>query len=201
MEFVNQFLSASSGAIEKIDRVQFVRAVECLCTLREQKGRLFVAGSGGGAGHSSHAAADFRRLTSIESYAIGDNVSELTALINDESWEDSYAISLSQSKFKSTDALLVLSVGGGNAEKNVSVNLINAIKYVKEVGGVVIGVASNSGGFLGENADSFISIPVSEKSLVTPICESIQALVWHLLVSHPKLKIRQTHWENLGGVS
>lgn len=201
MEFVNQFLSASSGTIEKIDRVQFVRAVEYLYKLREQKGRLFVAGSGGGAGHSSHAAADFRRLTSIESYAIGDNVSELTALINDESWEDSYAISLSQSKFKSTDALLVLSVGGGNAEKNVSVNLINAIKYAKEVGGVVIGVASNSGGFLGESADSFISIPVSENSLVTPICESIQALVWHLLVSHPKLKIRQTHWENLGGVS
>lgn len=201
MEFVSEFLSASTRVIEKIDRGQFIRAVEYLYDLREQKGRLFVAGSGGGAGHSSHAAADFRRLASIESYAIGDNVSELTALINDESWEDSYAISLSQSKFKKTDALLVLSVGGGNLEKNVSVNLINAIKYVKKAGGVVIGVASNSGGFLGEAADSYISIPISDSSLVTPICESIQALVWHLLVSHPKLKVRPTHWENLGGVS
>jgi D-sedoheptulose 7-phosphate isomerase len=201
MEFVNQFLSVSTRAIEKIDRSQFISTIEFLHEIRERKGRLFIAGSGGGAGHSSHAAADFRRLASIESYAIGDNVSELTALINDESWENSYAISLSQSKFKKTDALLVLSVGGGNAEKNVSVNLINAIKFVKEVGGVVIGVASNSGGFLGETADSFISIPVSENTLVTPICESLQALVWHLLVSHPKLKVRPTHWENLGGVS
>jgi D-sedoheptulose 7-phosphate isomerase len=201
MEFINEYIESSIQAIKMMDKEKLQLLTDELGKLRKRNGRLFIAGSGGGAGHSSHAAADFRRLASIESYAIGDNLSEITGLINDESWEDSYAVSLQQSKFQSKDALLVFSVGGGDLEKSVSVNLINSVKYCKSLNGKVFGIASNSGGFLGSHADILISIPVLEKDLVTPICESLQALVWHLLVSHPRIKVRPSHWENLGGVS
>lgn len=201
MNYTQSYLNACVSSINSIHTESLDHAVDHFYQLRERKGRLFIAGSGGGAGHASHAAADFRRLAGIESYAVGDNISELTALINDESWEYSYALSLAQSNFSSADMLLVLSVGGGNLEKNVSVNLINAVKHCLNIKGKVIGVASNSGGFVGKHSDLFVSIPVTDSSLTTPICESIQALVWHLMVSHPKIKVRPTHWESLGGVS
>jgi D-sedoheptulose 7-phosphate isomerase len=197
MEFTEFFLGESIKTIEGISRGEVDSVISLLVSLRTSKGRLFIAGSGGGAGHASHAAADFRRLAGIESYAIGDNVSELTALINDTSWKDSYRISLQQSNFSSNDCLMVFSVGGGDELLNVSSNLVEAIKYAKKLGSSITGVVSSPGGYLSQITDSLVRIPYPTTNLKTPLTEAFQALIWHLLVSHPSLAVRKAHWESI----
>jgi D-sedoheptulose 7-phosphate isomerase len=167
-----------------------------LSELRERGGRLFVLGVGGGAGHASHAVNDFRKLCGIESYAPSDNVSELTARTNDDGWDTSYSAWLQVSKLGEADGLMVFSVGGGSREHNVSVNLVNALELAQNVGAAIYGVVGAPGGALAEVADTAIVIePPSD--LRTPLVESFQALIWHAVVSHPELALKQGHWETL----
>jgi D-sedoheptulose 7-phosphate isomerase len=167
-----------------------------LAGVRERGGRLFVLGVGGGAGHASHAVNDFRKLCLIETYAPTDNVSELTARTNDDGWESSFVAWLEVSRMTARDALLVFSVGGGSRERNVSVNLVNAIERASEVGAAIFGVVGAPGGALARLADVAILI-APPADLRTPVVESFQAVVWHALVSHPALAARQGHWESL----
>lgn len=171
-----------------------------LAALREGGGRLFLLGVGGGAGHASHAVNDFRKLCGIESYAPSDNVSELTARTNDDGWETSYAGWLETSRLREGDGLFVFSVGGGSREHNVSVNLVNAMELGKQRGARLYGVVGAPGGALAELADVAILVD-APPSLKTPLVESFQAVVWHALVSHPELAVKQGHWESLGAAA
>jgi D-sedoheptulose 7-phosphate isomerase len=179
-----------------LDVASIERTVGLLVSLRERHGRLFLLGVGGGAGHASHAVCDFRKICGIEAYAPSDNVSELTARINDDGWETAYANWLRGSRLGSADAIFVFSVGGGNAEKNISVNLVRALQYTKQVGATICGVVGRDGGFTAEVADACVLIRVPNPATVTPHTEAFQALVWHLLVSHPKLKTAEMKWES-----
>lgn len=167
-----------------------------LARIREGGGRLFILGVGGGAGHASHAVNDFRKLCLIESYAPTDNVSELTARTNDDGWETSFSAWLRVSRLAAHDALLIFSVGGGSRELGVSTNLVSAMDLAREVGAAIYGVAGSPGGALAALADVAILIEPPE-ALRTPLVESFQALVWHALVSHPRLALKQGHWESL----
>ncbi len=167
-----------------------------LAQVRERGGRLFVLGVGGGAGHASHAVNDFRKLCLIEAYAPTDNVSELTARTNDDGWESSFVGWLDVSRLSDRDALLVFSVGGGSRERNVSVNLVNAIERAHALGASIYGVVGAPGGTLAELADVAILVD-APSDLRTPLVESFQAVIWHALVSHPELAARQAHWESL----
>ncbi len=169
-----------------------------LAALREDGGRLFLLGVGGGAGHASHAVNDFRKLCHIESYAPTDNVSELTARTNDDGWETSFSAWLEISRLGERDALFVFSVGGGSREHNVSVNLVNAMELGKTRGAALYGVVGAPGGTLAELADVAILVD-APPALKTPLVESFQAVVWHALVSHPELAVQQGHWESLAG--
>ena len=167
-----------------------------LAAVRERGGRLFVLGVGGGAGHASHAVNDFRKLCGIESYAPTDNVSELTARTNDDGWETSYSAWLEVSRLGPDDALVVFSVGGGSRERNVSVNLVNALELARKVGASIYGVVGSPGGAVAELADAAILVD-PPPDLRTPLVESFQAVVWHALVSHPELATELGHWEKL----
>jgi D-sedoheptulose 7-phosphate isomerase len=164
--------------------------------VREQGGRLFLLGVGGGAGHASHAVNDFRKLCALESYAPSDNVSELTARVNDDGWETAYSEWLKTSRLNADDAILVFSVGGGSREHNVSVNLVNAIELAQAVGASIYGVVGSPGGTLAALADVAVLI-APPADLRTPLVESFQALVWHALVSHPELAVQEGHWESI----
>jgi transaldolase len=170
---------------------------QILSDLREQGGRLFMIGSGGGAGHASHAASDFRKICNIETYAPYDNVSELTARVNDDGWESTIVNWLKVSRFSSKDCLFVFSVGGGDAEKNVSGNLIAAMKYGKEIGAKIVGAVGKDGGYAKKVGDAVLVIPNVKPDLVTPISEGLQAVIWHLLVSHPLLNLNKAKWESI----
>lgn len=177
-----------------VDTAQVDGMASGLRAVREQGGRLFLLGVGGGAGHASHAVNDFRKLAGIESYAPTDNVSELTARVNDDGWETAYSEWLRVSRLGSDDAVLVFSVGGGSREHNVSVNLVNAVELAKSVGAAVYGVVGAPGGVVAEVANVAVLI-APPADLRTPLVESFQALVWHALVSHPDLSVREGHWE------
>ncbi|MFZ2494100.1 MAG: SIS domain-containing protein [Thermoanaerobaculia bacterium] len=164
---------------------------------RDAGGRLFILGVGGSAGHASHAVNDFRKICHFEAYTPTDNVSELTARINDEGWDSSFSEWLKLSRVTAADAILVFSVGGGNAEKNVSVNLIRAIDLAKEAGAKVFGIVGKDGGYTAQAADACVVIPVVNPERITPHTEGLAAVVWHLLVSHPALKVAQTKWESV----
>jgi len=176
---------------EEIDAV-----VRLILETRERGGRVFFCGSGGGAGHSSHAACDFRKLGRIEAYSVTDNVSELTARVNDDGWEDSYADWLRASRLGAKDCLFVFSVGGGDVERNISVNLVNAMKLAREVGASITGIVGRDGGTLKEWADACIHIPVANPATVTAQTEGMQALFWHLIVTHPDLSPATPKWES-----
>lgn len=180
-----------SGLIP-IQEVQAI--VDQLLNVRETGGRLFLLGVGGSAANCSHAVNDFRKLCGIECYAPTDNVSELTARINDEGWDGAFAAWLDVSRLSSKDALLIMSVGGGNAEKQVSVNLIRAIEFAKLRGTTVLGIVGRDGGFTKQVGDAVVVIPTVDDRLVTPHAEAFQAVVWHCLVSHPQLQICSTKW-------
>ena len=195
--YVSDFLTESQEIIARLDHQSIERAADLLRALKERGGRLFFAGSGGGAGHSSHAAADFRKIVGIESYSVSDNISELTARVNDESWEVAYERWLEGSHLNERDALFVFSVGGGDAAENISVNLVRAINHARAVGAVVMGVVGRDGGHLARVADVSILIPTVNPNNVTTQTEGFQALIWHLLVGHPLLDGASPKWESV----
>lgn len=194
--YTEQHLSEATEVIRKLDVGAIERMVTLLAELREHGGRLFFLGVGGGAGNCSHAVNDFRKIVGIESYAPTDNVSELTARTNDEGWATVFVEWLKVSQLKPSDMLFVLSVGGGNLEKNISPNLVLAAQYAKQVGAKVVGVVGRDGGYTAKVADACVIVPTVNPDTVTPHTEAFQAVVWHLLVSHPRLKARQTKWES-----
>ena len=190
------YLAAAADLAQSIDPRQIDDMARGLVEVRERGGRLFILGVGGGAGHASHAVNDFRKLCGIESYAPTDNVSELTARTNDDGWETSFSAWLEISRLSERDALLVFSVGGGSREHNVSTNLVGAMEAARQVGASIYGVVGAPGGTLAEVADVAVLIE-PPPDLRTPLVESFQAVVWHALVSHPTLAVKQGHWESL----
>lgn len=198
MTFSTDFIEKCTAVLNKLDREALESAANKLANIRTAGGRLFIIGSGGGAGHASHATCDFRKLCAIEAYAPYDNVSELTARVNDEGWDSTLASWLRVSHLNSKDGLLVFSVGGGSSKNNISMNLVNAVSYAKEINATVIGIVGKDGGQVGEVADVAIVIPNLFPQLVTPLVEGLQAVVWHLLVSHPSLQVNPAKWEGLG---
>lgn len=197
MSFTREYLAEAAEIIARLDVVAIEKILAMLVVLRERRGRLFVLGVGGGAGHASHAVSDFRKIAGIEAYAPTDNVSELTARINDEGWESAFTNWLKGSRLGSTDMVLVFSVGGGDLERNISPNLVRALEYAREVGATICGVVGRDGGYTGRVADACIIIPTVNPEMVTPHTESFQAVVWHLLVSHPALQKTPMKWESL----
>jgi D-sedoheptulose 7-phosphate isomerase len=171
--------------------------VKVLASVRERGGRLFILGVGGSAANASHAVNDFRKIAGLECYAPTDNVSELTARTNDEGWSSVFAEWLKGSRLSEKDAILVLSVGGGNAEKNISANLVAALQLAKERGSAILGIVGRDGGYTGQVADVSVIIPTVNAANITPHTEAFQAVVWHMWVSHPSLKIAETKWESM----
>jgi len=195
-DYISAFLNDAVTIIRKIDQGQIKKMSDILHNIRKNGGRLFILGVGGGAGHASHAVNDFRKIAGIESYAPTDNVSELTARVNDDGWETVFENWLKGSRLNKKDCILVFSVGGGNAEKNVSVNLVNALRYAKETGAKVIGVLGRDGGYTAKVADACVIIPTVNERTITPQTEAFQAVVWHLIVSSPALQKFEMKWES-----
>ena len=192
--FIADYLDVSSRVLNNLDHVALNNIVRIIVSLRERQGRLFILGVGGSAANAAHAVNDFRKLAHIEAYSPTDNVSELTARINDEGWETSFSNWLAGSRLNANDGVMVFSVGGGDAEKRVSVNLIRALEYAKLKNASIIGIVGRDGGFTAKNADACVIIPTESESLVTPLAESLQALIWHMLVSHPEIQVTSTKW-------
>jgi len=196
MSYSKQHLQETAQVVAQIDPALCEKAVELLATVRANGGRLFILGVGGSAANASHAVNDFRKIADLECYAPTDNVSELTARTNDEGWASVFVEWLKGSRLNGRDAVLVLSVGGGNLEKNVSSNLVAALKLAKNRGAKVLGIVGRDGGYTAQVADVVILVPTVNPSNVTPHTEAFQAVVWHLFVSHPSLKIAETKWES-----
>jgi D-sedoheptulose 7-phosphate isomerase len=198
--FCQNYLNESIELIQKLDVQSIESMARGLAEAREKNGRLFILGVGGSAGHAGHAVNDFRKICGFEAYAPTDNVSELTARINDEGWEGCYAEWLKGSRIRSNDAILVFSVGGGNREKNVSTNLVRAMDLAKETGAKVFSIVGKDGGYAKQVSHASVVIPVVSADRITPHTEGFCAVIWHLLVSHPLLKASQTKWESVGRV-
>lgn len=196
MTFSAQYLSEAVEIIAKLDHAVIERMAEHLAAVRQRGGRLFILGVGGGAGHASHAVNDFRKIANIESYAPSDNVSELTARTNDEGWDTVYSAWLKGSRLKSSDLVLVFSVGGGDAERNISRTLIHALDYAKEIGTPIIGVVGRDGGHTARVGDAVALVPVVNARNITPHTEAFQAVLWHLLVVHPLVQQASNKWES-----
>ena len=197
MDYINEFLSQAARITALIDRKAVKAMVDILQELRTSSGRLFILGVGGSAGNAGHAVNDFRKIAGIEAYAPTDNVSELTARVNDDGWDSSFVNWLKGSRINAKDCVLVFSVGGGNADKNISNNLVQALKYSKAIGAKIIGVVGRDGGYTAQVADAVVIVPTVDPNTVTPHAESFQAVVWHLIVSHPSLKANDMKWESV----
>jgi D-sedoheptulose 7-phosphate isomerase len=197
MSFTKQYLAETSEIVSRLDIAAIEKCVSILSEARANGGRLFVLGVGGSAANASHAVNDFRKIVGIETYAPTDNVSELTARTNDDGWDSVFSNWLKVSRLRSDDVLLVFSVGGGNVEKNVSPNLVAALRLAKEVSAKVIGIVGRDGGYTAKVADAAVIVPVVNPENTTPHSEAFQAVVWHLFVSHPALKAAQTKWESV----
>ena len=191
---IHNFFNEVKNIAEKIDKKDIQKLAESINDVRKKRGRLFFLGVGGSAGNCSHAVNDFRKLCNIESYSPTDNVSELTARINDEGWDSSFSEWLKVSNLKKDDALFIMSVGGGNLKKKVSVNLVNAIKYSKTKKSKVFGIVGKKNGYTRVHANVSVLVPNINDKLITPHTEAFQAVIWHCLVSHPLLQIRKTKW-------
>src|SRR5215218_3030647 len=196
MSYTTEYIAEANQILTRLDVTVIDRMVALLGELRERGGRLFFLGVGGSAANASHAVNDFRKIAQIEAYSPTDNVSELTARVNDESWESVFVSWLKGSRLRKEDLVFVFSVGGGNLEKNISPNLVRAVQYAKEVGAAVCGVVGRDGGYTAKVADACVIVPTVNPDNVTPHAESFQATVWHLLVSHPALKVAHTKWES-----
>jgi len=201
VNYTAQYFEESIQILRRIDQNMIERMLELILQVRQKNGRIFFLGVGGGAGQASHAVNDFRKIAGIESYAPTDNVSELTARINDDGWDTSYRNWLQGSRLKQSDLVFVFSVGGGDVERNISVNLVKALQYGREVGAKICGVVGRDGGFTAQVADACLVIPVVNNETVTPHTESFQGLLCHLLVSHPKLRTAEMKWESLSTVA
>ncbi len=197
MTFSHQFLSEAKAVIDGLDVAQIERMAELLAATRSAGGRLFILGVGGSAANASHAVNDFRKIAGIEAYAPTDNVSELTARTNDEGWAGVFENWLRVSRLRADDTVLVFSVGGGNLENNVSPNLVLAVQFAKSAGAKVLGIVGRDGGFTAKMADACAIVPTVNAVHTTPHAEAFQAVVWHLLVSHPKVKQAETKWESV----
>ncbi len=197
MTYSDQHLAEAAEVLQKLDRAAIERVVDVLAEVRARGGRLFFLGVGGSAGNCGHAVNDFRKLADFEAYAPTDNVSELTARTNDEGWETVFEAWLKGSRLKREDGLFVFSVGGGSLEKNVSPNLVRALQFARQVGAAVVGVVGRDGGYTATVADACVIVPTVNPETVTPHSEAFQAVVWHLLVSHPRLKVNATKWERV----
>jgi len=196
MSFTEQFIRESNEILDKLPRDSIERVVNCLAEARERGGRVFVLGVGGSAGSATHLVNDLRKLANIEAYAPTDNVSELTARTNDEGWASCFEGWLKVSRLRKDDVVFVLSVGGGDAERNISPNLVQALKLAKEVGATVVGIVGRTGGYTAKVADACVIIPVVNPDHVTPHTEAFHSVVGHLLITHPKLKAAPTKWES-----
>lgn len=196
MSYSEQHLRETADVVSKLDAAACERAVALLADVRARGGRLFILGVGGSAANASHAVNDFRKIAGLESYAPTDNVSELTARTNDEGWPSVFAEWLKGSRLTGKDALLILSVGGGDAEKNISANLVAALELAKERGSAILGIVGRDGGSTAKVADVCVIIPTVNPMNTTPHTEAFQAVVWHLFVSHPALKTAETKWES-----
>jgi D-sedoheptulose 7-phosphate isomerase len=197
MSYVDLYLQEIHQITSGLDKEAIERMLEQLVALRNEGGRLFFLGLGGGAGNATHAVNDFRKIAGIESYAPTDNVSELTARINDDGWETVFVNWLRGSRLNAKDGLFVFSVGGGNAEKNVSINLVRALQYARQVGAKVLGVVGRDGGYTAQVANACVIVPTVNDATVTPHTEAFQAVIWHLIVSHPDMKVSEMKWESL----
>ena len=196
-QYTARYLGEAAEIAVSIDQMAVDRIVEILSALREQGGRLFFVGVGGGAGNAGHAVNDFRKIAGIESYAPTDNVSELTARINDDGWESSFARWLEGSRLRAGDVVFVFSVGGGDLEKNISANIVQALQLAQRVGARIVGIVVRDGGYTAKVADAAVVIPTVSADTVTPHTEAFQAVVWHLIVSHPALKRHEMKWESV----
>ncbi len=196
MKDILNFLECATKTMADLDVKEIEAVIGVLAGCREQGGRLFCLGSGGGAGHASHATCDFRKLCELEAYCPSDNVSELTARTNDEGWENSLSGYLKGSRLTAKDCLIIFSVGGGSVEPPISMNLVRAAQYAKEVGASICGVVGRDGGYTAKVATACVVIPTVSSELVTPLAEGFQALIWHLFVSHPKLQKNTAKWES-----
>ncbi len=196
-DYINSYLEETRQIVEKLGREDINKMISILKDVRDQKGRLFIVGVGGGAGHASHAVNDFRKLAGIEAYTPVDNVSEITARANDDGFHTIFSNWLLGSNLGEKDAVLVFSVGGGNLEKNVSANIVEALKLAKEVNAKILGVVGRDGGYTAKVADACVIVPVVNPENVTPHTEAFQAVVWHLIVSHPKFQSQKGKWESV----
>jgi len=196
MNYSVKHLNESVEIIQKLDSSEIEKMADLLASVKIEGGRIFFLGVGGSAGNCSHAVNDFRKIVGIESYAPTDNVSELTARTNDEGWATIFVEWLKISKLNANDILFILSVGGGNLEKNISPNLVEAIKFAKSIGAKVTGIVGRDGGYTAQMSDACVIVPTVNPDNITPHSEAFQAVIWHLLVSHPKLKVNQTKWES-----
>ena len=197
MEFVEQYFQETKLIIDSLDKNEITKMVNIIHGVRSKKGRLFILGVGGGAGHASHAVNDFRKICGIEAYTPTDNVSELTARVNDDGWETVFVNWLKISNLNKDDMVLVFSVGGGNLEKNVSVNILKSLEFAKQIGAQICGVVGRDGGYTAQVADACVVIPSVSSDTVTPHTESFQAVIWHILVSHPQLRKYDMKWESI----
>jgi len=197
LNYIKQHLDETIQIVQRLDVAAIESVVSLLADLRARGGRLFLLGVGGGAANCSHAVNDFRKIAGIEAYTPTDNVSELTARINDDGWASVFVEWLKGSRLRPEDMVFVFSVGGGNLEKNISPNLVAALQYAKEIGAAVVGVVGRDGGCTAQVADACVIVPTVNPENVTPHTESFQAVIWHLLVSHPALKVGQTKWESV----
>jgi D-sedoheptulose 7-phosphate isomerase len=198
MTYTAEYLNEAAAILARLPVDAIEGMVDGLCALRDRGGRLFIIGVGGGAGHASHAACDFRKIAGIEAYAPTDNVSELTARVNDEGWESAIAGYLAGSRLSGADGVLVFSVGGGDLERGISGNLVRALEHARSVGAAIFGVVGRDGGHTARVAHPCVVVPVANPATVTPHTETFQALVWHLLVSHPRLQRGPMKWESVG---
>jgi len=196
LSFTSEFLAEVTKVVSQLDEAAIERCVKTLATVRERGGRLFFLGVGGSAANASHAVNDFRKIAGFEAYAPTDNVSELTARVNDESWESVFVSWLKGSRLTKRDGIVVFSVGGGDLKMNISPNLVRAVQFAKETGAAIVGIVGRNGGYTAQVADACVIVPTVNATHVTPHSEAFQAVVWHLFVSHPLLKTGQTKWES-----
>lgn len=196
-DYINQYLNEVTQITSLIDKSEIEKMITVLLKIKKENGRMFMLGVGGSAGNASHAVNDFRKIAGMECYAPTDNVSELTARVNDDGWDSSFVNWLKGSRLNKNDCLFIFSVGGGNHEKNVSVNIVNSLKYAKQTGSSVIGIVGKDGGYTAKVADACVIIPTVNNDSVTPHSEAFQAVIWHLLVTHPAIKENEMKWESV----
>jgi len=196
MSYTTDYIAEAAQVLQRLDQGAIERMVGLLVALRQRGGRLFILGVGGSAGNASHAVNDFRKICGIEAYTPTDNVSELTARVNDDGWETSFANWLKVSRLGAQDMVLVFSVGGGDLERNISPNLVRALEHARQVGAAVCGIVGRDGGYTAKVAEACVIVPTLRAETVTPHAEAFQAVVWHLLVSHPSLQAAPMKWES-----